>query len=87
MASNSAAICLCRHCKTAWNLEGRIQGMIDLLLAALVLNRQEQTSMLFVSSACTISSAAQPVEPAKQRRFTVRPCYASWITESGRQDS
>jgi broad specificity phosphatase PhoE len=33
MDSSYAAIYLCRHCKTAWNVEGRLQGTIDLPLA------------------------------------------------------
>lgn len=33
MHNSSAAIYLSRHCKTAWNVEGRLQGTIDLPLA------------------------------------------------------
>src|SRR5271157_5969359 len=33
MHNSSATIYLSRHCKTAWNLEGRLQGAIDLPLA------------------------------------------------------
>jgi len=33
MESSPAKIYLARHCKTAWNLEGRLQGTVDLPLA------------------------------------------------------
>ncbi len=33
MHNSSATIYLSRHCKTAWNVEGRLQGTIDLPLA------------------------------------------------------
>ena len=33
MYNSSAATYLSRHCKTAWNVEGRLQGTIDLPLA------------------------------------------------------
>lgn len=33
MHNNAATIYLSRHCKTAWNVEGRLQGTIDLPLA------------------------------------------------------
>jgi len=33
MASSPAVIWLCRHCKTAWNVEGRLQDTIDLPLS------------------------------------------------------
>lgn len=33
MHHSSATIYLARHCKTAWNVEGRLQGTIDLSLA------------------------------------------------------
>src|ERR1017187_2544104 len=33
MYKSSATIYLSRHCKTAWNVEGRLQGTIDLPLA------------------------------------------------------
>jgi probable phosphoglycerate mutase len=33
MHNSSATIYLSRHCKTAWNLDGRLQGTIDLPLA------------------------------------------------------
>jgi broad specificity phosphatase PhoE len=33
MLTSSATVYLSRHCKTAWNVEGRLQGTIDLPLA------------------------------------------------------
>jgi len=33
MESSATKIYLSRHCKTAWNLEGRLQGSVDLPLA------------------------------------------------------
>lgn len=35
--SSPANIYLCRHCKTSWNVEGRLQGTVDLLLASSVI--------------------------------------------------
>jgi phosphoserine phosphatase len=33
MDTSPAKIYLSRHCKTTWNLEGRLQGTVDLPLA------------------------------------------------------
>ena len=81
--TSPAKIYLARHCKTAWNLEGRLQGTVDLPLAEVGIEEAKTNVGVLPTSFCEVGSWGPPM--TRQLISTNRQLLLRHVTRSVRR--